>query len=349
MPVDAGACVPVPWTLTPVDEEHGADDAVLAIDRAGAVHFAYSADTGAAYEIRHAVGAPGAWDLDTIPREASGRDDPLDLAVVGATPHIVFRERRARDSFLVHASRADGGWTTTDIERLGGDPSLAVDAEGTLHVAYVYFSGWQLRYARREPDGSWNLAMLAAADDPERWPSLAAAPDGTLHLGFGAGDSLWYAAAFTETWAPATVEPTWVTTRTSLAIDGAGGAHLFYGSRDTMLPSLVHGYLPAGGAWAASPIDPGDEAVYWPGDLALDSSGGAHIVYIRVEPGIGMAAIRYGHRPAGGTWTTEEALAAPAPGRSRSIAVDASGGIHLAVFGPGGVHHAYMRRCPASP
>lgn len=340
--VDAsGSCTPVEWTVAAVDAEP-ASDAVLVLDESGRVHFAYiTADA----EVRYASGAPGAWESETLQGEA-GMDATVDVAVdASSRVHVAFRETRAGDPILVHGLReAGGGWTMSDVERLGGDPSLVVDADGVAHLAILYTSGWELHYGRRRADGSWTVTTLDV-ESPQRFPAIALDPDGALHLAYAADGQLHHAPAFTEAWAPTVVGPVWSAAKASLEIDASGGVHVTRHAASPMFPAVTHDYLEPGGEWVSTRLDPDDEAVFFLGDLALDPAGDAHAFYTRMEPGVGVPTLHYGHRPAGGEWTTEE-LVEDAPWGTRSVAADAEGGVHVALFGRRGVHYGYTRRCP---
>ena len=275
-------------------------------------------------------------------------DGPIDLVVDPASfVHVAYRGRRDGDQTLVYARRAlDRTWTTTSVERLGNDPSLVVDPDGIVHIAYLYTSGWQLHYARRESDGEWMVSMLDVVN-PQRWPALSIDGSGRLHLMYVGEGGLFYAPAFNTTWAPIAVDlPRW-TGRISLV--AAEGVHLtFHARTEAGRPTVAHAYLAPGApdrAWSTSMLDLEDvDGVFLPGGIALDPDGGAHMIYARVEAGVGSRDLRYGYRPAGGAWTTE-LLQEDTQQNARSLTVDAMGGVHVALFGGEGAQYGHMRRC----
>jgi hypothetical protein len=332
----------VPLTVTPVDNSERVSDAVLALNPAGGFHIAYVA--AADGKVRHAAGVPGSWEITTVDAGGGTGDAPVALAADGARVHVMFRAWRGGDTTLVYARRElDRQWGKTDVERFGTDPAMIVDAAGLVHVAYVYTSGWQLHYARREVDGGWTIAVLPVSN-PGRWPALTGDAARNLHLVYQASGELYYAPRFSAAWAPSAVTAPRPLGRASFGLDAAGGVHLAYHAPTPALPGLAHAYLAPGGQWTSSLIDPGDaEAALLPGDLGLDPDGGAHLAYTRIVPG-GSSQLRYGYRPFGGAWTTEAALA-EMPASTRSVVVDPMGGIHLAFFGVGGLQYGYMRRC----
>lgn len=68
-------------------------------------------------------------------------------------------------------------------------PSLIVDHEGTLHLAYrEYGEHWTLKYRRKKPGHPWEEALSMAISPTKGYnhfmQSLSVGPDGTLHLFF---------------------------------------------------------------------------------------------------------------------------------------------------------------------
>jgi hypothetical protein len=133
-----------------------------------------------------------------------------------------------------------------------------------------------------------------------------------------------------DTWsAPDPVEQqaaTYLGKRPSLAVDGSGTAHVVAYDEDGCRPR--YSVKPPGGAWTTTALyeesaDAGDHS-----SLVLDASGALHVAFTEY----GTYRIVYGLKGAAG-WSFE--LVGPAGGMrgaSSSLAVDAAGQPHLAVF-----------------
>jgi hypothetical protein len=68
------------------------------------------------------------------------------------------------------------------------DPCLAVDGNGTLHLAYVLGKNWdekRLTYDRfRQQSWAGAIPLSSSVEDRSYYLGLAAAPDGTVHIAF---------------------------------------------------------------------------------------------------------------------------------------------------------------------
>lgn len=152
----------------------------IAFDADGVEHVVVAADG----EIRHLV-APD-WDVDVVGPTMSGAGNPIALGSDGE-PRVAWHDDQDEDVQL--AVLRDGVWIVETVED-GPDPrgeesddlALAVRDE-TAHVVYVrsacdHGCAPEIRYASNE-GGAWMPETIA--EGRER-PSLAIAPDGTVHV-----------------------------------------------------------------------------------------------------------------------------------------------------------------------
>src|SRR5215471_7230742 len=82
--------------------------------------------------------------------DASGHDAPtIDAPMADAAPP--------------DASCASIAWVIEDLEPMADSPSMVMDAQGGMHVAFVNgrFTG-PLFYGHRPPGGSWSHEMASA-------------------------------------------------------------------------------------------------------------------------------------------------------------------------------------------
>jgi hypothetical protein len=123
---------------------------------------------------------------------------------------------------------------------VGQEPSLALDAEGRVHVAYLDVTGRHLSYAvcsvSCQDLGNWTTTAVDPAAGAGRQPSIAVGPDGSVAMAYydETGRDLRYAlcresCTGSSGWLAATIEagPD-VGREPSLAIDQYNRAHLAY-------------------------------------------------------------------------------------------------------------------------
>jgi len=181
-----------PWSITPqpLDTEWGCGAAVL--DAAGVTHLALlrsATDDGMApYDLLYVSNTSGPWAEELVCQV--GYDSQPVLALRQGQPVILLLDTLPIEEYaLRYAWREAGGWQSAVLpdgdfypwaERL----DLALDAAGTVHIAYIGdsdSSGTSLRYGTsasgfvfsdvplpNEPTGGMALAV-----DGEGWPHIA--------------------------------------------------------------------------------------------------------------------------------------------------------------------------------
>jgi hypothetical protein len=222
------------------------------------------------------------------------------------------------------ACLCDPSWTHVAVDSVGDigwATSIAVDAEGGLHVSY---GGAELRYAYLRPGYSWTTSTVAAVRASAT--SIALDDAGGIHIVYIDGYDwlLRYAyrpAAGAWTTSDIAALDDYQQARPTLVLDTTGGAHVVFA--DPTPRDLYYAYLPAGGAWTTSLIDVGTDAD-WP-SLAIDEADGLHVTYYDET----AHALGHAYRPAASSWTFETIDAAQA-GRASDLTIDSEGVLHVA-------------------
>ena len=104
---------------------------------------------------------------------------PTSLALHGGVPTISYS---APDALKVRTAIA--GWITETVEFVSNSvSSLALDADGNPHVAYVTHFAAGLRYAYNDGNG-WQVQVVTGAASSSAGVSLALDSDNRPHLSY---------------------------------------------------------------------------------------------------------------------------------------------------------------------
>jgi hypothetical protein len=246
--------------------------------------------------------------------------------------HVLYRTSAG----LRHPRSRRIEWAATTVDALGGDPSLGIDAQGNLHLAYIAFSGWQLREGLwSSEEETWVTTLIASG--PQRYTSLAAEPDGGLDLTYvdGEGTLQFLHRELLGAWDATPVDTVGIT-RSSLGVESSGAVHIAY-QRDN---ALQYAHRDANGTWSLTTLDADALVTGVDPSLALDDQGGVHIGYTDLPD----RNLRYAYRAPAGEWTLttiEAGMSAAQP----AIATDPDGNIHVSYRSDDGLRYATSRRC----
>ena len=112
---------------------------------------------------------------------------------------------------LLYATGTAGAWHVEQLDAEGGPASgsaIAVDADGSAHIAYGDYMGdpLHLRYATNR-GGSWDTETLLTEEGVGGYPSIAADADGQPHISYANldDDTLEYATRADGDWVHYTV------------------------------------------------------------------------------------------------------------------------------------------------
>jgi len=215
-------------------------------------------------------------------------------------------------------------WTTEVVDEDGGQyTSIALAADGTVHITYYDKEDGALRHAFGE-SGGWTRETVDD-DSAGAWNSLALDATGALHVTYSTprDPELRYATNVTGSWQRQILERAgnagpW----SSIAIDADGRVHVaFQYSSSGDLGFATN----ASGPWTFETVD----WFGWKGSyaaLGLSADGSAHIAYLETWFGGAEDASVLHATNASGDWTTEEI---EAHGGAPAIGIGDDGVVHV--------------------
>jgi hypothetical protein len=257
------------WTPSEVDASHPVASAMSMLP--GPI-FVYSEEV--AYGKHHVVvrrRAGSSWSTTILPVDGH---DPSAVVGPGGKLRIAFIADA--DTTARYAVEGDASFT---VENIGGtyasQPSLALDFDGTPHVAYVDTSGLVVR---TRGASSWSSATVTSTGQPTR-PVLRADGAGTMHLVWNAyiGHKLMYASS-ADGFTNVTINATNAGDGHDLFVDANGGLHVCYtvsGSPTTM--QYAH---KSGSTWSSATVPtPANESNA--AACAIGEDAGGHLAIAR--------------------------------------------------------------------
>ncbi|MDQ7843143.1 MAG: sialidase family protein [Armatimonadota bacterium] len=210
-----------------------------------------------------------------------------------------------------------------DTTEWASQPKIARDPNGSLHLAFVKSVGGtdQVHVASSTDDGrSWRVRRHTAGPAASRYPTLAAGPNGDLHLAWTTYEPIghiYYSRFDGRRWSP----PLKISPGNeyagipALAVDPAGAPHVvWYGIRRQAPPAATrHGSVYeilysgwVGGRWSSPVvISPGLPDSINPA-LAADRSGTLHSAWYQLDGNVYQ--VRYARRS--GEWEFPEQVSA---------------------------------------
>jgi hypothetical protein len=103
------------------------DRPAIAVDARGRVHVAYASSASVRYAVREQSG----WTVETI--DPAGQAPPALAVAPDGIVHVAY----ATEGGLRHAARRSGTWVGEIVDPSGAVPSMAIDSQGTIHLAYA--------------------------------------------------------------------------------------------------------------------------------------------------------------------------------------------------------------------
>ncbi len=205
---------------------------------------------------------------------------------------------------LVYGQRLGDGWAyETLVDGWVRAPSLAIDANGAAHLAFVRFENldsflFHLWYATNA-SGAWTEELIDADGDN---PTLVLDADGKAHVVYvdERHDQTKYATNAGGAWQVTVVheyednfyEPAM---NADLALDADGHAHTCLSYYLPFTAEMVHYATNAGGAWQEEVVNSSEGGGRC--SLAVDSGGVVHFVYSSHG-----SVLDYRRRQPAGTW-----------------------------------------------
>jgi len=276
------------------------------------------------------------------------------------------------DIFYKRWDASTSTWTTTEVvstESTSGsyDPSLAVDAAGNVHIAWLDYTDYagagseqDIFYKRWDASTTlWSTTEVVstASTGSSSTPSLAVEVEGNVHIAgedltsYGSSGSdydIFYKCwdASTSTWTTTEVVSTESTSGSydpSLAVDAAGNVHIAwhdytdYGSSGPDQDIFYKRWDASSSSWTTTEVVSTEStSLSSYTSLAVGAAGNVHIAWYdgTVYAGAGTDwDIFYKRWDAStSTWTTTEVVSTESTGDSYnpSLATDAAGNMHIA-------------------
>ncbi|MCG3254558.1 MAG: hypothetical protein KAU62_00655 [Candidatus Heimdallarchaeota archaeon] len=250
---------------------------------------------------------------------------------------------------------------STEITGDSGNPSLAVDSAGNVHIAWESvdvagtLSEHQISYKRWDAfSQSWTTTELVSTEstDGSFFPSLAVDSTGNVHIAWedwsGTDEDIVYKRwdASTSSWTSTEVvstESTGYSYMPSLTTDSAGNVHITwedltnYAGSGTDWDVFYKHWNSSTSSWSTTEVVSTESTLQSSvASLAVDIVGNVHIAWSDLTNYAGSGADRDIFYKRWDTfdssWTTTEVVSTESTGNSGnpSLAVDAKGNVHIA-------------------
>lgn len=329
-------CSPTPWQIQQIDVRPGAMP-TIAVTASGRPVISWSVDDQT-YLVEPTTSG---WAYESI---APITSLPTVAADADGNVHVVYIGLEGASRLLRYARRQPGGaWD--DVELGMGDAyAVAADRCGT-HVLLTEphvdpaddSQPGRPVYAHRIDDGPWQRTPL---DERGLTGSLALGPDGTPHALYLTGSVLRHAMVM-DRWRHGNLATSKGVPHAALAVARDGAAHVVFttielGRVDGV---LMHGRLGPGGAWEFEPVPSGYDPLN--ASLVLDRDGRPRVTSLS----FGSYRSSLSWFDERGSWNSE--LIPIGLVHFPRLAIDDSGGLHIAANGDDGLFYGY--RCLETP
>jgi hypothetical protein len=288
------------WTLEPVGPTMSPP--VLRLDGRGAPHLLYRRRASPTEHIAiHAVrSATGVWRTDDVslpaPRPIFAPREPVAFDVdADGTLHVLFRSVGTPG---YARAAATGGWEVIE-DRPDLDDwqprALAVEDTGSVHMLFVADSRipgdpsrHALRYAQRDPGGSWTTQDIDVGAESIYDVRLGVRAGAVHVLYTGAASRLEHATRLSAggAWSVESVDAVGtIRSLGGMSIDAMGDVHTTYSVSDARVePRIGYARRSPSGTWTLDPVPfvpfvPDAGALASPGALSVDDDGGVHVVF----------------------------------------------------------------------
>lgn len=169
------------WRLSTISESaHSESDISIAVDNVAGVHVSFQDS----YKLRYAHRAPGLPWTVAIVEEDAGKFSAIAVDAAN-TPHIAYYAKYKRLKYA--RLGADASWSKAMIdasEWSGFSPDIAVDANNNVHMSYVNWDEYEVRYALRGAGGGLSVEVVDDSYATLKDTALVLDDAGGVHLSF---------------------------------------------------------------------------------------------------------------------------------------------------------------------
>ena len=182
------ACVTTLWrveTVTCVQQGYTVGEPDFAFDSQGFIQATFR---GGNASLDYATNRSGAWFWSLVKQgttEAiSSPHIALDASDKAHIAYYSWMDFVTETKDLKYATNKDGDWTDAPVDTAGnvGEPnSIAVGADGKVHISYADLTNNMLKYARGVPP-AWTVGSVDAIPSGGRQNVIAVSPSGEAHV-----------------------------------------------------------------------------------------------------------------------------------------------------------------------
>ena len=265
---------------------------------------------------------PGAWTQSVVGESGSGQLD-MDVDASGV-PHVVATRGSGPSTQVYYYTRTPLGWIEELVWTGAHQPDIAVEADGTPHVAFPTTNSIT-KYAVRGETG-WIVENVDTVNGGGfGGHRIRVDPTGTVHLGYSGSAGTRYGIKTPTGWVTEAIAGYESGLGFGFDIDNEGNAHFALYPGGTSMVYVTN----AGGSWVSSNIPAEGGNV----DLEVDAQDIVHVVFQSNQQG------RYGKKTVSG-WQFEVYDGQAWTGMDASIEVDALGRPHITYIDQYGTNNA---------
>ena len=234
---------------------------------------------------------------------------------------------------VADAAAAGTTWTTTKLASSyeAAGPSLKIDGNGKVHVAYIRTrTGAGISYATNS-SGSWVTEQVWTGA-VTRYPSLVLDVSGAAHIAFATDNEVFYATNRTGTWVTTQVmsDVFGIADNPTVAADANSKAHLIVNRMTNTGNELIYATNKSG-SWVETLLTTSPD---FSPSLALDAAGKVHVAFWRSggASGVYSLGIYYATNVSGSWFVTPVTTVDPTVDSiwNPSLALDATDKAHIA-------------------
>ena len=287
------------FVSTPIDEiaiwsgNNGASTS-LVVDSNNKVHIAYYSGKGGNY-VKYATDVSGVWVNTTIAGGSGSSSAFYPSIAIDSVDNVHISY--SASSGLAYATDASGSWVHTIVDSLAGSrPSMTIDSNDKLHIAYFDSNINDLKYAT-DVSGEW-VNITVDDTNVRDYKSIGVDSGNNVHISYvqlGNANSkhIKYATDISGSWTTTSVDTSTNSVEAvSLVIDSNDGVHISFVNFST--PNLYYA-TNALGSWSTTPVDTNDNVGRY-SSIGVDSKNNVHISYYDEQNGVLNYATKIGSK-----------------------------------------------------